>query len=119
MLHRVDEAERQINADTLRAVFDCVFAPFQQVAQEGTIIDCADGKTRLCFPMMSARIADHAEHATLHRIGSRSCPRSQVPCKVLGENQQTMYEVHNYTYYREKVLEHELVEVAPIAEYFH
>jgi len=28
----VDEAQRQINADALQAVFDPVFAPFQQVA---------------------------------------------------------------------------------------
>ena len=50
----VDEAQRQINADVLRAVFDLVFAPLQRVAQEGTVMNCADGKTRLCFPILSA-----------------------------------------------------------------
>jgi len=49
-----NEAERQTNADPLRAFFDLVLAPLPQVAQEGTGIVCADGKTRLCFPLLSA-----------------------------------------------------------------
>ena len=63
---RADEAQRQTNADALRAVFDLVLAPLQEVVQEGTVMDCADGKTRRCFPILSAWIADHAEHAALH-----------------------------------------------------
>jgi len=51
---RANEAQRQTNADILRAVFDLVLAPLQQVAREGTVMDCADGKTRLCFPILSA-----------------------------------------------------------------
>jgi len=35
----VDEAQRQINVDALRAVFDLVFPPLQQVAQEYMVID--------------------------------------------------------------------------------
>jgi len=38
---RVDEAQRQINADALRAVLDLVFTPLQQVTQEGTVMYCA------------------------------------------------------------------------------
>jgi len=49
-------------------------------------MDCADGKTRLCFPILSAWIADHAEHATLHGIGSKSCPKCGVPSQELGGN---------------------------------
>ena len=44
---RGDEAQRQINADALQTVFDLVLAPLQHVSQEGMIMDCADGKTRL------------------------------------------------------------------------
>jgi len=67
---------------------------------------------------MIAWIADHAEHATLHGIGSRSYPRCEVSCKELGENPQKIYEVHDYTCYREKVLEHVPREAAAIAQYF-
>jgi len=71
----VDEPQRQINADALGAVFDFVLAPLQQVAHGGMVIDCADGKTLICFRILSAWIADHADHAILHGIGSRSFPR--------------------------------------------
>src|ERR1700760_1548476 len=47
-----NEAQRQTNADALRADFDLVLAPLQEVVQEGTVMDCADGKTRLCFPIL-------------------------------------------------------------------
>ena len=76
---RADKAQRQTNADALRAVFDLVLAPLQEVVQEGTVMDCADGKTGLCFPILWAWIADHAEHAALHGIGSQSCPKCEVP----------------------------------------
>jgi len=49
-----NEAQRQTIADTLRAVFDLVLVPLQPVAQEGTVMDCADSKTSLCFPILSA-----------------------------------------------------------------
>jgi len=55
---RADKAQRQMNADVLYTVFDPVFAPFQQVVQEGTGMDSADCKTRLGFPILSAWIAD-------------------------------------------------------------
>ena len=114
----VDEAQPQINGDALRAVFDLVFAPLPQVAQEGTVMDCADGKTPLCFPILSPLIADHGDHATLHRMGSRFCPRCEVSCKELEENPQKMYKVSDATSYREKALEHQPGEAAAIAQYF-
>jgi len=116
---RADEAQRQMNADVLRTVFDLVLAPLQQVVQEGTVMNCADGTTRLCFPILSAWIADHAEHAVLHRIGSKLCPKCEILCKKLGGNALKMYETRDYILYREKALRHEPTEVAGIAEYFH
>jgi len=92
---RADEAQRQMNADVVRTVFDLVLAPLQQVVQEGTVMDCADGITRRCFPILSAWIADHAEHAALHGIGSKSCPKCEVPCKELGGNPLKMYETRD------------------------
>jgi len=82
-------------------------------------MDCANGKTALCFPILSAWIADHAEHAALHRIGSKSCPKCEVPCKELGGNPLKMYETRDYILYSEKALRHDPAEVAGIAEYFH
>jgi len=92
--------------------------PLQQVVQEGTVIDCADGNAWLCFPTWSAWIADHAEHAAMHRIVSKSCPKCEDPCKELGGNLLKIYETHNYILYREKALGHEPAKVAGIAELF-
>ena len=112
------EAQRQTNADVLRADFDLVLAPLQPVAREGTVMHCADGKTRLCFPILSACIADHAEHAALQGIGSKSCPKCEVRCEELGGNPRRMYETRDYRLYREKAMRHEPAEVAGIAKYF-
>jgi len=81
-------------------------------------MDCAEGKTGLCFPILSARIADHAEHTALHGIGTMSCPKCEVLCKELGGNPLKMNETRDYILYREKALRHELAEVACIPEYF-
>jgi len=98
---RANEAQWQTNADVLCAVFDLVLAPLQQVAREGTVMDCADGKTHLCLPMLSAWIADHAKHAALQGIASKSCPKYEVPCEELGGNPRRMYETHDDMLYRE------------------
>ena len=115
---RADEAQRQLNADALQAVFDLVLTPLQYVSQEGMVMDCADGKTRLCFPILSAWIADHTEHTSLHGIGSKSCPKCQVPCNKLGGFPWEVYEVCDYTIYEEKARELESGEAANAREYF-
>ena len=80
-------------------------------------MDCANGKTRLCFPILSAWIADHAEHAALHGIGSKSCPMCEVPSKELGGDPRKIYEARDYALYWEKAQEQESGK-AGIAEYF-
>jgi len=112
------EANQYMNAYVLRTVFDLVLAPLQQVVQERTVMNCADRKTRLCVPILLAWIADHAEYTALHGIGSKLCPKCEVPCKKLGGNQLIMYKTRDYILYREKPLRHESAEVASIAEYF-
>jgi len=114
---RANKAQRQTNADILRAVFDLVLAPLQQVAREGMVMDCADGKTRLCFPILSAWIADLAEHAALQGIGSKSCQKCEVLCKELSGDPQKMYETRDYMVYRDKARRHEPAEEAGIAQY--
>ena len=80
-------------------------------------MECANGKTRLCFPILSARIADQEEHATLHGIGSKSCPMCEVPSNELGGDPRKIYEARDYALYWEKAQEQESGE-AGIAEYF-
>ena len=82
---RADEIQWQMNADALLAVFDLILAQLQEIAKDGAVIDCADGKTRLSFPILSARIADHAEHTILNGISSNSCPQCEVPATELGQ----------------------------------
>ena len=40
-----DERQRQINAESLQAVFRLIFEPLQTVV-DGTLMDCSDGKVR-------------------------------------------------------------------------
>ena len=86
-----NEAQWQTDADTLQAVFDLVLAPLQPVAQEGKVMDCAHSKTCLGFPILSAWIVDHAEHAALQGIGSKSYPKCEVPCEELGRDPLQIY----------------------------
>jgi len=76
---RADKLQRLINADTLRGVFELIFAPLNRAAREGAPIDCADGKIRRCFPIMSGWIADHMENVTLHGIKCNACRKCEVP----------------------------------------
>jgi len=80
----------------VQAVFDLVLVPLQLVAQERTVMDCADGKTRLCFPILSAWITDHAEHAALQEIGSKSCPKCEVLGEEHGGDPSKIYESRDY-----------------------
>jgi len=82
------------------------------------VMDCADGKTRLYFPILSAWIADHAEHTTLHGIGSKSCPKCKVRCNKLGGNPREVYEVRDLAIYEEKARQLESAEAGCTREYF-
>jgi len=83
---KADQCQRKINADTLQDVFKLIFAPLQDVAHAGIAIDCADGKVRQCFPMLSAWIADHMENVVLHGLKTNACPKCEVPTHELGTN---------------------------------
>ena len=83
---KADQRQRKINADTLQDVFELIFAPLQGVAHSGIPIDCADGKVRLCFPILSTWIVDHMENVALHGLKSNACPNCVVPMQKLGMN---------------------------------
>lgn len=116
---RADEIQRQMNADALQAVFDLILAPLQEIAEDGAVMDCADGKMRLCFPILSAWIADHVEHTTLHGIASNSCPKCEVPATELGQDPQNTYEPRDYAHYARKTTEYKQTQATHIADYFH
>jgi len=79
-----DHLHRQINADTLRGIYELLFEPLQNAALEGVNIDCADGKVRRCFPILSSWIDDHMENVALLEIKSNVCPKSEVLPGELG-----------------------------------
>ena len=81
-----DHLQRQINADTLRGVFELLFEPLQNAALEGVNIDSADRKVRRCFPLLFTWIADHMENVALHGIKSNVCPKCEVLPGELGTN---------------------------------
>ena len=90
------EAQLQKDPETLRAVFHHFLAPLPPVAQEGTVMDYAEAKTRLCFPILSAWIADDARHGGLQGIGSKSCPKCEFPCEELDGDPRRVYETRHY-----------------------
>ena len=116
---RADEIQRQMNANALQAVFDLILAPLQEIAKDGAVMDCADGKMRLCFPILSAWIANHAQHTILYGISSNSCPQCEVPATELGQGPQNIYEPRNYTHYAQKTWEYMQTQDTHIADYFH
>ena len=114
-----DKIQRPMNANSLQAVFDLILAPLQEIANDGTMMDCADGKTCLCFPILSTWIGDHAEHTILNGISSNSCPQCEVPVTELGQNPRNIYEPRNYAHYAQKAWEYEKTQDTHIADYFH
>jgi len=91
--------QRQVNADTLQEVFEFIFAPLQDAARDGVPIDCADGKVRSCFPILSAWVAEHMENVTLHGFKSNACPTCEVPPRQLRNNIKN-YRARDYARYK-------------------
>ena len=114
-----DQIQRQMNADALPAVFDLILALLQEIANNSAVMDCEDGKMRLCFPILSAWIADHAEHTILNGISSKSCPQCEVPATELGQDPRNIYEPRNYAQYAQKTWEYKQTQETHIADYFH
>ena len=96
---KADQHQRQINADTLRDVYEFILSPLQDPARDGVPIDCADGKVQRCFPILAGWIVDHMENVALHRIKSNVSPRCKVPTGELESNTK-VYPVRDYTRYQ-------------------
>ena len=76
------------------------------MARKGVNINCADGKFRRCFPVLSAWIADHMENVALHGVKSNSSPKCKVLPWELGKD--TKYLARDYTEYKYCKRENEL-----------
>ena len=81
-------------------------------------MDRADGKPRLCFPILSAWIGDHAEHTIFNGISSKSCPQCEVPATELGQDPRNIYAPPNYPHYAQKTSEYKQSLDTHIADYF-
>jgi len=96
---KADRHQRKINADTLQDVFELIFALGQDVAHVGIPIDYADGKVQLCFPILSAWIADHRENVVFHGLKTNACRKCEVPSHELQTNARS-YRARDYTRYQ-------------------
>jgi len=79
-----DARQRQVNNEILCDLMEAIFAPIVALENSGLEIECADGKDRLCFPLLSAWIADHLENVTLHGIQQNQCAVCKVRPEQLG-----------------------------------
>jgi len=96
---KADQRQRKINADTQQDVFELIFAPLQDVPHVGISIDCANGKGRLCVPMLSPWIVDHMENVVLQVLKTNACPKCVVPTNELGTNARC-YRTRDYARYQ-------------------
>ena len=94
-----NKIQQRMNAHFLQAVFNLILAPLQEIANNSAVMDCADGITRLFFPIISTWIADHTEHTILNRISSKSSLQCEVAATELVQDPRKIYEPRNYAYY--------------------
>jgi len=68
-----DVHERQVNNEILHDLIEVIFAPIVALENSGLEVEGADGKVQLCFPSLSAWIADHLENVRLHSMQQNQC----------------------------------------------
>ena len=108
-----DDQQREVNRHTLHATLEQILSPLQVPGKKGIKLACADGKIRMCFPVLAAWIADHEEHVTLHNLARNSCPKCEVPPDKLGTLGN--YPLRDHEAYQEAIFRYELSgDTAPI-----
>ena len=101
-----DDQQREVNRHTLHATIEQLLAPLQGPGENGVELSCADGKIRMCYPVLAAWIADHEEHVTLHNLARNSCPKCEVPPEQLGT--LATYPTRDHNAYQETISRYEL-----------
>jgi len=114
---KADQHQKQINADTLRVVFELIFAPVPDPASDGVPIGCDDGNVRRCFPILAVWIVNYKENVVLHGIKSDVCPRCKVLAVELGTNMNVYpvkdYAIYHYSDYQNWIGETDLAGITP------
>ena len=95
----VDEERRQQKAIVHHEALHTILKPLVQAGTEGIRSRCPDMRTRKCFPVVLAWIADHREYLKIFLLSIRSCPVCEVPSHELDSPVQK-YETRDYAYYR-------------------
>ena len=76
--------QRKVNNEILCEVMEAIFVPMAALGNSGHEVECADGKVRLCFPLLASWIADHLENGTLHGIQQNQCALCKVRPEEVG-----------------------------------
>ena len=98
------DAQRERNRHILHSVLEQVLQPMCSAGEEGVEMSCSDGKVRRCFPILTAWLADHEEHVTLHNIARNRCPRCEVSSENPGELQE--FPLRNHSIYQQKIAQY-------------
>ena len=73
------------NALLYHSMLNLVLSSLRETARDGVQLDCADGWTRRCFPILQTWIADFPEQCKLTLCKQNRCPRCIVPIRLRGE----------------------------------
>ena len=100
-----ERAEQQDhNREILRRCLETIFRPLEEIQECGKTVICADGRRRLCFPMLCAWIADYFENVNLHSLKSGACPVCEAP-KSSYSNPPSHYLLRDFEDYFGRLIE--------------
>jgi hypothetical protein len=69
---------------------------------------CPDGNTRICIPIVSLWLADHAENATIHNIKMNSCCYCELEPSEFGNKlPKSRSKIRDYPLYYKKLITYE------------
>src|SRR5271156_2238307 len=63
----------------IHMIIEHVLSPLTTAMNDGIYLQCGDGKTRLCFPILYLYPADYQEQATLGNFVNGPCPKCTAP----------------------------------------
>jgi hypothetical protein len=92
------------NREVLRKVFERIFRPLDALFNTGTLMLCADGRMRQCYPVICAWTADYFENIHLHLIKQPHCPVCEAPKSSIGEGNSSSWPLRDYRLYFQKMI---------------